>query len=76
VARHSFAPIVAGLVVGVIAALASGRFVASLLYGIDPRDPAVLAVAASLLLAAGLIASTGPLRRALRVDPATVLRET
>jgi predicted permease len=63
-----------GLAVGIPAALALGRFVASQLYGIQARDP-FTATATLLLLtlvsaAAGLI----PARRASRIDPILALR--
>jgi predicted permease len=63
-----------GLAVGIPAALALGRFVASQLYGIQARDP-FTAIATLLLLtlvsaAAGLI----PARRASRIDPILALR--
>lgn len=63
-----------GIVVGVVIALALGRFVAPLLFQESPRDPAVfVAVAATLLIVAAL-ASFIPARRAARVDPARALR--
>jgi predicted permease len=74
VARQSAIPIVAGVIAGAGVALASGRFIAALLYGVSPRDPIALGVAVATLLAAGVAASVGPLRRAARVDPATMLR--
>jgi predicted permease len=63
-----------GLAIGVPAALATARYVATLLYGIQPRDPAIafgtIAVLALVSLAAGLI----PARRASRIDPILALR--
>jgi len=66
--------IVAGLTAGVVVALASGRFIAALLFGISPRDTATIATAMTVLLGAAVIASLGPARRAMRLDPAEVLR--
>ncbi|HEX7020537.1 MAG TPA: ABC transporter permease [Gemmatimonadaceae bacterium] len=68
------APAIAGIVVGVGLALASGKAVAALLFDVAPNDPAVLAAASALLLAAGLVASVGPAFRAARADPMQVLR--
>jgi predicted permease len=64
-----------GVVVGVAVTLIGGRFIASLLYGISPRDVPAIAVSASALLLVGAVASLAPACRAMRVDPATILRE-
>jgi putative ABC transport system permease protein len=63
-----------GIGLGVIASLAMGRLVASLLFGISPRDPAVMIFSALVLAAIGLAASVIPALRAARVDPVTSLR--
>jgi ABC-type antimicrobial peptide transport system permease subunit len=64
----------AGLALGMAAALALTRLLASLLHGVEPRDPATFAAAPLALLAAALLASYLPARRATRVDPSVVLR--
>jgi len=68
------------VVVGVLAGSAvsawASRFVASLLYGLEPGDPLTIAGAASLLFAITLLAAYLPARRAARIDPAKVLRES
>jgi putative ABC transport system permease protein len=63
-----------GLSIGIAAALALGRIVASLLYGISPSDPPTLLVVGLLLTAIGVLASYLPARRATRVDPIVALR--
>jgi len=69
-------PLVAiGLLLGCGAALAVTRLLASQLFGIQPTDPVTFLTVAGLLLAAALLASWLPARRATRVDPAVVLRE-
>jgi predicted permease len=65
----------AGIVVGAAISLWASRFVGSLLYGLEPRDPVSFAAAAVLLAAIGAIAGWLPARRATRIDPAQVLRE-
>jgi putative ABC transport system permease protein len=65
---------VAGLVIGLIAALALSRVLASMLFGIAPTDPATLAVVAVLMLAVALAACYLPARTATRVDPMIALR--
>jgi predicted permease len=63
-----------GVAVGIPAALASGRIIATQLFGVSPGDPVTLsAVAASMTLVAAL-AAFGPARRASRVDPVVALR--
>ena len=72
--RESFVVVVIGLVIGVAVALASGRFVATLLFGLEPTDAATTAVAATLMLSVSAIASYLPARRAARLDPMLALR--
>jgi ABC-type lipoprotein release transport system permease subunit len=62
------------VVVGVAAALATTRLLQSLLFEVQPTDPATLiAVAVGLVLLAA-VASWLPARRAMRVDPVEALR--
>ena len=67
--------VTAGLAVGLAAALASGRLVASLLYGVHANDPAHLAGSALILAFAAALAAYLPARRAARLDPMAALRE-
>ncbi|MGQ0643040.1 MAG: ADOP family duplicated permease [Gemmatimonadaceae bacterium] len=64
----------AGLAIGVIAALLSTRLLESLLYGVGATDPLTYATIAALIVGVALAASYVPARRATRVDPITVLR--
>ncbi len=64
-----------GVALGVAAALASGRYLQSLLFGIRASDPQTLAAVASLLLVLGLFSSLLPALRAASIDPAKALRE-
>jgi len=66
--------LVLGLAAGVAAALAAGRLVASMLFGLKPTDLSTIALAVLVLSAATLAAGYVPARRASRVDPATALR--
>jgi putative ABC transport system permease protein len=65
---------IAGVVIGVAGALFLGRFLESLLYEVEPRDPMTLAVIAVLLVGVALAASYFPARRASRIDPFRALR--
>jgi len=64
-----------GVVIGAGLSLWASSFVASLLYGLTPRDPITLAGAAVTLAAVGAFAAWLPARRAARIDPIDVLRE-
>jgi predicted lysophospholipase L1 biosynthesis ABC-type transport system permease subunit len=74
VVGQGVAPAGAGLVVGIIGALASGRVLEGFLYGVSPYDPLVLLGASVALLLVGVVASLVPARRATSVDPVTVLQ--
>jgi putative ABC transport system permease protein len=64
-----------GLLCGLGAALAGGRVIESLLYGVDARDPLTLTVAPLALIGAAALGCVLPAARASRVDPAIVLRD-
>jgi ABC-type antimicrobial peptide transport system permease subunit len=63
-----------GVVAGVAGALALGRLVASMLYGLKAWDPATFVSASALLILVALAASSIPARRAAGVDPMRALR--
>ena len=63
-----------GIAVGLAAALAGSRIIASLLYDVSPRDPAVFVTTTFTLLAVALVACLLPARRAALVDPLSALR--
>jgi putative ABC transport system permease protein len=64
----------AGIVGGLAAALAGGRLITSLLYGVTPHDPAILAAATVVLLGVALLACWLPARRAALVNPLDAIR--
>jgi len=65
-----------GIVAGAGLSLWAAQFVSTLLYGLEPRDPATLVGSAGVLAAVGAIAGWLPARRASRIDPAEVLRDS
>ena len=64
-----------GAVAGMAVSLWLSRFVASLLYGVQPRDTAILLGAFIVLASVGLVAGAIPASKAARTNAATVLRE-
>jgi ABC-type antimicrobial peptide transport system permease subunit len=64
----------AGITIGVMGALAAGKTLQALLYGISPSDPMVLLATVLVLLVAAVLACWFPARRATRVDPMVALR--
>ena len=74
VLREGVRPVLAGLALGIAAALGMSRVLASMLYEVAPSDPLVLASVASAVAAVAIFACLVPLRRALRVDPMVALR--
>jgi ABC-type antimicrobial peptide transport system permease subunit len=63
-----------GIALGLAGAAALSRVLQALLHGVSPLDPLTFLTAAVLLMAAGLLASYLPTRRATTVDPAIALR--
>ena len=72
--RRGLSLVAVGSVIGLAAAAALTRPFSSLLFEVSPRDLAVFASVATLLGAAGALASYLPSWRATRVDPLTALR--
>jgi putative ABC transport system permease protein len=74
IAAHGLKVAVAGLVVGIAAALATTRLIERMLFGVKPWDPLTFSVVALFLLAVALIACLLPALRATRIDPIKALR--
>jgi ABC-type antimicrobial peptide transport system permease subunit len=63
-----------GIAIGSAASFAVARAIASLLFGIEPTDPAIFIAMIALLGTVALLAGHIPARRASRIDPMAVLR--
>jgi ABC-type antimicrobial peptide transport system permease subunit len=74
VCRQGLAQIVIGMSLGLLAGSALVRIARSMLFEVQPSDPAVFALVASVLGAAALLACLVPALRATRVDPLVALR--
>src|SRR5579859_1407566 len=68
-------PTLLGLAIGVVAALAFGRVMSSLIYQIAPSDPLTFVAVAALLMVVGFLATIIPAYRASKVDPMVALRD-
>ncbi len=64
-----------GLVLGAVGSLVLARLIQSLLYGVEPADPGVMASVAALLAVTGVAACLLPARRATRIDPVVALTD-
>jgi predicted permease len=74
VMRQGIRAVLVGVAVGVVAALALTRLMASLLFGVKPTDAMTFAGVAVLLMCVAAAASYIPARRAMRTDPLEALR--
>lgn len=74
VVRQGLAPVAAGLVVGIGVAIAIGRLLRGLLFGVSVADPLTMASVAAVLLAVAGAACYVPAVRVTRADPLNALR--
>jgi predicted permease len=66
----------AGIGIGLVAAIGSSRALSSLLYGVSPFDPLAISIASSFLIGVSLLAILIPAWKAIHTDPALVLRSS
>jgi putative ABC transport system permease protein len=74
VVRQGMLPVVGGLAIGLLAAVAATRVIQSMLFETDATDPVTFAAITVLLAAIALVASLVPALRASRVDPVEAIR--
>jgi putative ABC transport system permease protein len=74
VTREAVLLAVTGVVLGLLGAFALTRFLATLLYSVQPTDPVTFLAVSVLLTVVALLASYLPARRAANVDPMVALR--
>jgi putative ABC transport system permease protein len=75
IVRRGLALALTGIGVGLAAAALLTRFMAGMLFGVQPFDPLTFAAVAALLLAVSVVASSAPAWRAARLDPMETLRD-
>jgi predicted permease len=66
---QGIAPVLVGVLLGVLSSVGLSRVVAGFLWGVTPTDPATLATMAAILLSVALAASWIPARQAAGIDP-------
>jgi ABC-type antimicrobial peptide transport system permease subunit len=64
-----------GSVVGLLLGVAASRILSAIVFQASAQDPLILAAVALTILLTGVLSVAGPVRRALHIDPANVLRE-
>jgi predicted permease len=67
-------PALIGLVIGLFGSIAAAQLIRSMLYGINPFDPAVFVCVAAILILVATAACVAPAWQASRLDPMTALR--
>jgi predicted permease len=75
VMKESMTMVVAGVGIGLLAAVAAGRLVATLLFGLAPADPVTIVIVTMIMMGVSAIAGYLPARRAALVDPMIALRD-
>jgi ABC-type antimicrobial peptide transport system permease subunit len=71
---EGMSPALVGIAAGTIAALASAKVMAAIVFGVSASDPLTLAAVVATLALVAFMASLVPACRALRLDPVKVLR--
>lgn len=72
--RQSMRPVVAGVGIGIVAAVFAGRLISSLLFRVKVYDAFTILVVTAVVVAVGLAACYVPAGRAARIDPIVALR--
>jgi ABC-type antimicrobial peptide transport system permease subunit len=72
---RAFRVLAVGSLAGLVLGLLARRVLAAIVYEATPRDPVVLIAAVVAMFLVGLVATWIPARRALSVDPSTLIRE-
>jgi putative ABC transport system permease protein len=74
VLRQGMMPVMLGLVGGLIAAVALGRYISALLFQVSPYDPPTFILAGGVLIAVSVVACWVPAHRAVQIDPLEAIR--
>jgi ABC-type antimicrobial peptide transport system permease subunit len=74
VLREALLMVLAGLVLGMPAAMATAHLIRSQLYGLGPYDPMTMLSAVTMMTGVAVLACYPPVTRAMRIDPMAALR--
>ena len=74
VLRETLGLVIVGVLIGVPTAVATARFISSLLYGLTPTDPITVSLAIIAMVVSAILAGYLPARTASRVDPWVALK--
>jgi ABC-type antimicrobial peptide transport system permease subunit len=74
VVRQGAVMSLAGLLIGLVIAVSTGRYLTGFLFGVKAADPATFVIVSVALMLVAIVACTVPARRASRVDPVDALR--
>jgi ABC-type antimicrobial peptide transport system permease subunit len=72
--REGFAMVAAGLALGLLLALATGKILSTILFQVSSTDPFAFTIAPAALMTAALLATWLPARRATKISPMAALR--
>jgi len=72
--REGFAMVLAGLLIGLLLALATGKILSAILFQVSSTDPFAFTIAPLVLMTAALLATWLPARRATKISPMAALR--
>jgi ABC-type antimicrobial peptide transport system permease subunit len=71
---HALLLTTGGIIAGMLGSMGLVRFLRAELYGVEPSDPVAIIAACALLVTTASLAAWWPAARAMRIDPAALLR--
>jgi putative ABC transport system permease protein len=75
IGRGTIAMVMAGTIVGICGSSVASALIRSMLFNVSPQDPLAIAAAITFVVCVASFATAWPLWRAIRIDPAEVLRQ-
>jgi predicted lysophospholipase L1 biosynthesis ABC-type transport system permease subunit len=75
IGRRTIAMVMVGTIVGICGSSVASKLIRSMLFNVSPQDPLAIAAAITFVVCVASFATAWPLWRAIRIDPAEVLRQ-